>query len=133
MAKQLLYRPVDQRNQGRLRHRPPKSRTGERESGDLRNNAKLGCDKVAGERYSHAMEHGITTGEHGHSLLSAMLGEDLLHSWGHRRWPRNTACRRTRSGYEGEVASASVEQLGAGDCLFGLPVQPLVAIFAEAY
>src|SRR5258708_37397175 len=99
MAKQLLYWPIDQRNQGRLRHRPTKSRTGERESGDLRNNAKLGCDKVAGERYSHTVEHRIATGEHRHSLLPAILREDLLHGWRHRRMPWNTGCRSTVSLY----------------------------------
>src|SRR5258708_32837151 len=97
MAKQLLYWSIAERNQVRLRHRTTKPRTGERESGDLRNNAKLGCDKVAGERYSHTVEHRIATGEHGHSLLPAILREDLLHGWGHRRRPGNTGCRRTGS------------------------------------
>jgi hypothetical protein len=83
--------------------------------------------------YSHAVEHRIATGEHSHSLFSAILREDLLNGWGHRRRPRDTGCRRTGSWYEGKVASTSVDQLSGLDRSFGLIVQSIPAIFADAY
>src|ERR1700722_4969742 len=78
MSMQMLNGSTDQRDQIRLGHRPPESRTSKREGGNMRNDTELVCCKVTRKRNSHSVKHRIAASEYRHAFLSTIFRKDQL-------------------------------------------------------